>query len=179
MTLQDSYLLQFLPARPVSLAHPPHLVPDGSSPAASLSNPRPHHCSAPRTPLRLPQRPLAPYSGTAVRWIRGDLVYVRGLWGQTQQEDQAAGQHGARVEAQGHHEQHKAAEVAVPDAVIDPLAVMVKILGERGEGPASRSRSLAQSPLTLNLKPSLPSPSHLPLAPRSAFSLLPSEPQSP
>lgn len=47
------------------------------------------------------------------------------------QEEQAGGQQGAQVEAEGQHEQHEVTEVALADAVIDPLAVMVKVLGDR------------------------------------------------
>lgn len=49
VTPQDSYPIAVPPSAPISLAHPPHLVPDLSSQAASLYPP--HHCSVPRTPF--------------------------------------------------------------------------------------------------------------------------------
>lgn len=90
--------------------------------------------------------------------------------GRAHQEDQAGDQYGARVEAQGQDKQHEEAEVAVTDAVIDPLAVVVKVLGERERGQAPRTQPLTQAPMPPNLRFYLPHPlSHLPLAPLSGF----------
>lgn len=71
----------------------------------------------------------------------------------TDQEYQAGDEQGARVEAEGQDQHHEEAEVAVTDAIIDPFAVVIKVLGQ-GEEQASRIRPLAQLPSPQTTQPS-------------------------
>lgn len=69
------------------------------------------------------------------------------------QEHQAGDQQGAVVEAERQDQQNIETEVAVTDAVIDPLAMVIEVLGQEEE-QASRIHPLAQLPSFQTTQPS-------------------------